>query len=268
MKIHRVLALLLLMASSAFAQAYAERMVEATFKVFNEKSTATGFVLKTEDGRQFLVSAAHVFEKMSGEKAILVSRTERDEVFNRKDIEIRVRKGERPLWFRHAKQDVAVLELDLPDDSGVLALPDSVLATDGAMRSKEFTVGTDVLVFGFPTRFEVNGAGFPVCRRGAVASFPILPMSKNSTMIIDFTTFEGDSGGPVFIRNGDQPMVVGLVASQFWHTENLKTFNTKQTINHSLGLATIAQASVIRQTLDMAIKKGEKRGRERRREER
>ena len=44
--------------------------MRATHKLFNEKSTATGFVLAAEDGRNFLVTAAHVFEKMEGEAAV------------------------------------------------------------------------------------------------------------------------------------------------------------------------------------------------------
>ena len=47
---------------------FSEEVVRATYKLFNEKSTATGFVLEAEDGRKFLVSAAHVFDKMEGDE--------------------------------------------------------------------------------------------------------------------------------------------------------------------------------------------------------
>lgn len=230
----------------------------ATYKLSNEESTATGFVLEAEDGRRFLVTSAHVLEKMAGETAVLVSRTEKDGEYFRKDVKLAVRDGKKPLWVKHLKQDVAVMELELPEDSGVQALPVSVLATDDLAQSSGYTVGSGVVVLGFPTRFEVNGAGFPVARRGGVASFPVIPMAKNPTVIVDFTTFEGDSGGPVFMRlNGGngKPLLVGLVVSQFRHTEKLKTFTGTQTIHHSLGLSTVVQAEAIRETLELAAKK-------------
>ena len=255
------------------AQTFSEGMVLATHKLFNEKSTATGFVLEAEDGRRFLVTAAHVFEKMEGEAAVLVSRTQdagADGQFQRKDVKIAVRDGEKPLWVKHPTQDVAAMELKVPEGSGVRPLPIAILAEDTAAAAAGFTVGVEVWVLGYPTRFEVNEIGFPVCRRGCVASYPVVPIGKHPTMIIDYSTFEGDSGGPVFIRRHGEdrkPMLVGLVVSQFRHTENLETFTGKQTINHPLGLATVAQAGVIRETLELAMgdaetgkKKAEKEG--------
>ncbi|MFT4547137.1 MAG: hypothetical protein ACI9MB_001083 [Verrucomicrobiales bacterium] len=256
MKYCMCLILTLFFGGSAFSQSYAEKMVLATFKIFNEKSTATGFVLEVEGGRQFLVSAAHVFEKMKGDKAVLVSRKKKDGGYERKELGIAVRDGEKPLWVKHLDHDVAVLELDLPEDSGVQALPLSVLASDEVARASGYTVGTDVLVLSYPTRVEANGAGFPIARRGGVASFPVLPMAENSLMMVDFTTFEGDSGGPVFIRQageGDEmPLVLGLVIAQFRHTEMLETFTGSQTINHPLGLSSVVQALAIREVVQKA----------------
>ena len=147
-------------------------------------------------------------------------------------MKIAVRDGVEPLWVKHPTQDVAAMELEVPAGSGVKPLPIAVLADDPAAASAGFTVGSDVLVLGFPTRFEVAKIGFPVCRRGCIASFPVVPIDQNPTMIIDHSTFEGDSerAGLHRCRPGDasKPLLVALVVSQFRHTENLVTFTGKQ----------------------------------------
>jgi hypothetical protein len=138
-----------LLGGAVRAQAFSEEVVRATHKLFNEKSTATGFVL-------------------------------------------------------------AAMGLEGPAGSGVKPLPIAVLADDPAAASAGFTVGSNVLVLGFSTRFEVAKLGFPVCRRGCIASFPVVPIDQNPTMIIDYSTFEGDSG--------DQSLCVGpaTLANRCW----------------------------------------------------
>ena len=69
-----ILCILSALSVSATAQIFSEQAARATYKLFNEGSTATCFVLEDEGGQQYVVTAAHVFEKMSGEKAVLVSR--------------------------------------------------------------------------------------------------------------------------------------------------------------------------------------------------
>ena len=251
------LLLIALLASSAGAETFAEKMVLATYKLYNAKSTATGFVVEVEEGRHFAVTSAHVFERMEGEKAILVLRKKMpDGTYERHDHEIDVRDGENPLWVKHADQDVAVLELDvdLPDGVELRCVQREALATEAAALESGLGVGADVLICGYPTRFEVNGAGFPVTRRGCVASFPVVPVSKHPTMTIDFATFEGDSGGPVFLKKkgGEGPLVVGVVVSQFRHTEKFETFTGSHTVNHPLWLSTVVQATSILETLEAA----------------
>lgn len=129
MKILCVCKPLAFLVAASQAQIFSEEMVLATHKLFNEKSTATGFVLQAEDGRRFLISAAHVFEKMEGESAVLVSRTQDEGTYGdyqRKDVKIAVRDGEKlktftgtqttnhPLWLATVAQAGVIREtLDL-----------------------------------------------------------------------------------------------------------------------------------------------------------
>ena len=253
-----VTVLLALLAGQVWAdETFAEKMVLATYKLYNEKSTAAGFVVEAEDGRHFVVSSEHVFRKMQGETAILVLRKKmKNGTYERYDQKIPVRKRNRALWVKHRDQDVAVLEidLDLPENVELRSVPAAALASEEAAQKNGLGVGAEVLICGYPTRFEVNGAGFPVTRRGSVASFPLVPVAKHPTMVIDFSTFEGDSGGPVFLKRKDSedPLVVGVVVSQFRHTENIDSFVGKQTINHPLWLSTVVQARSIVETLEAA----------------
>ena len=158
------------------------------------------------------------------------------------DIEISVREGKEPLWVRHPDQDVAVLELGLAEDTEVKALPVSVLAKDPAAVSAHYTVGTDVWVLGYPTRFEVNKAGFAACaRRGLRGELPGDPDRQAPDRDHRLHHLRGATAAARCSPGGTATRSYrwwsALVVSQFWHTEKLETFSGKQTINHSLGLA-------------------------------
>ncbi|MEK7953760.1 S1 family peptidase [Luteolibacter soli] len=238
---------LALFASPLSAAEHAEAMMRATFKLFNKDSTATCFLMR--DGADvYVVSAAHTFEKASGETSILVLReADKEGAWKRQDKTITIREGERALWTKHPKEDLAVMRvvLELPEGA---TLPLDALKADGFPR-----FGDPVMLLTYPARVEANGAGFPLARKAVVASFPAEPMEKHPEFIIDATAWDGDSGGPVFIDAGKgKPQIVGLVTARINHVENITSERETRKIETPMGLSKALAAPVILETIRLA----------------
>jgi hypothetical protein len=248
----------LLMRPAAAAD-FATEVMEATFKIFHPDSTSTCFLVKRDapDEATYLVTTAHTVERMKGETAILVLREAKaDGSYGRHDYTIDIREGEKPLWTRHEKQDVAVLKLVKPLPVTVKAVAEETLADETALKASGVHICSPLFVLTYPQRFEANGAGFPVARQGIFASPPLLPVPTHPTYLADFTTFAGDSGGPVFIETAEKkPRITGIVISQHHHVDKLKSEYEDRTIRHPLGLGTVLHASFVRETLEQAAAK-------------
>lgn len=86
---------------------FATEMADATFKFFNADSTATCFLVRREapDQALYLVTAAHVFDGVKGDTAIVVLRAHRDDgSYQRRDHTVAVRRDGKALWVRHATE--------------------------------------------------------------------------------------------------------------------------------------------------------------------
>lgn len=258
------LAIFALAAGPGRAADFATQMLDATYKLFNKDSTATGFFVRDPVAalqgrpRVILVTAGHVLEKMTSDTAIIVLRRPNDTGgYTREDISVPIRTRGKALWQTHPDHDVAVMRVKLPMDADVKPLPFDSLATEEAFGTAKLHIASPLFMMGFPTRFESNGAGFPVARHASIASFPLTPVKLQKTFLADFTTFGGDSGGPVFMpdpRRQDPenapPLVVGLVLSQFRHDEKIQTLNEERTIHYPLGLSTVLDAPFIREAIE------------------
>ena len=229
--------------------------VRATFKLFNEASTATCFLVHRDEApeKPILVTSAHVFEKMKGEEAILVLRKQKDDgSYARHDFKFPVRKGETALWSKHKKHDIAVLALaSKPEGVECPSIALSQIADEKTIIGSGLNVSSRVFILTYPERFEANKAGFPITRGATVASYPLTPIEHNPSFIADFSAFGGDSGGPVlFMGTKDgPPLVVGIAVAQFRHDEKLKQLNEERTVHHPLGLSKILHAQFIRETI-------------------
>ncbi|NIP94596.1 MAG: hypothetical protein GWO24_14580, partial [Akkermansiaceae bacterium] len=84
------------MGFAAGAGEAAEAVMECTFKLFNQDSTATCFLVHHAEkpGDVYLVTAAHVLEKAKGEEAVLVLREAMDDgTWRRRDLPFKIRAG-------------------------------------------------------------------------------------------------------------------------------------------------------------------------------
>lgn len=255
----------------ALAADFATDVMNATFKFYDPDSTATCFLVRREppDTANYLVTAAHVMEEVKGRTAVLVLRTPKaDGTFARRDYTLTLRTNGRPLWVRHPTEDVAVLRLTAPLPEPVAALPESALADEARFKQSGVHICSPLFVLTYPTRLEANDAAFPIARRGIFASAPLLPMpvtsglmpkSKKSTppvtFLADFTTFAGDSGGPVFIEAADgSPLVVGIVLARSFQDLKHKDEYGEALVHYPLGLGIILHAQCVRDTLAAAAK--------------
>ncbi|MEZ6122959.1 MAG: hypothetical protein R3C49_07260 [Planctomycetaceae bacterium] len=83
----------------------------------------------------------------------------------------------------------------------------------------------------------------------------MLPSQQHPTFLADFTTFSGDSGGPVFIanENDETPLVVGIVLGRHFHDEQIHAEYEDRHIRHPLGLGIVLHARYVHDTIDLAI---------------
>lgn len=233
----------------------AEPLLHATCKFANPASTATCFLLedpKEDSDQVVLVTAAHVFDQAAGDGAALVLRKRLpDETYARLDMPLVIRQQGQPLWSKHPRADVAVMRVKLPAECALKPLPRTALAGDPQAKDDRFQTGSGVRVLTYPAQLAANDAGFPILRGGLVASYPLQPVEKHPTFIIDASAFGGDSGGPVFVAGENKPpLIVGLVSGQHRQTEVVRTVYEERVIHHSLGLAIIVQGPLIRETID------------------
>jgi secreted trypsin-like serine protease len=168
---------------------------------------------------------------------------------------VAVRRGVKALWVRHATEDVAVLRLSEPPPVPVAALPLSAIADEASLTVAGLHICSPLLVLTYPQRFEANDAGFAVARQGIIASHPFLPIQAHHTYLADFTTFGGDSGGPVFVAGAQgHPLLIGIVLAQFRHDEQVTTEYEERSIHHPLGLGSVLHAQFVRDTIERAAK--------------
>jgi hypothetical protein len=236
----------------------------ATYKIANRDSTATCFVIShivdSQDGQQdlLLITAAHVLEKMSGDECRIVVRAKQDDSsFERMEIPLKVRSNNQPLWVRHPRMDVAALKMELPTGHPIVGLDFEQLSKESDLPEIGFQPSGEVWIPGFPAQLESSQSGFPVLRRGTLASFPLTPIKSNETFILNSDTFGGDSGAPVLMRSrqsndqAEKLSIVGLVIGQ--HRETTKTVSPleERVFHRPISLAIAVHSDFIRQTVEL-----------------
>ena len=184
------------------------------------RTVGTGFLVQAPgpDGaaRTVLVTANHVFQKMTGADARIGYRTSNKDgswQYAPKPLKIRDADGAE-LWTHHPTRDVAVMTIKAPEAFARAAMPLQYLAGDETFSRYQIQTGDEMMALGFPRGLSANGAGFPILRSGRVASYPLAPAKIFPTFLLDFSVFPGNSGGPVFVSRAltkDGPVEVDAV---------------------------------------------------------
>ena len=243
------------------AEPAAERLVNATFKVFNSASTATGFLVKdaAPDAPRtnvVLVTANHVFTKAKGDHVLLVCRVKDENgAWQRLDHKVVIREKDADLWTRHPSQDVAVIRCTLPPEAVFDALPES--AVTGETETAGLSVGTGLFYCSYPHRTEANGAGFPLLRTGVVSGYPLFPVAEYPKVFFTGPTFSGDSGAPIAMKvsGGDCPLaVVGLIITRTQQNDRLKSDDWEVTFKRDISLGAFVHAAYIAECLNALVR--------------
>ena len=253
-----LLAVFLFLPQFLHAETTAERLLLATFKIFNPESTSTGFLVcdpspTSSRTNVLLVTAGHTFAKAQGDHIFLVCRVrDAQGAWQRCDHKILIRSSTNaPLWVCHATQDVAVLRCTLPPQAAFEALPLNALADAQALANRKVSLGTPLFFLGYPYRTEANSAAFPLLREGVVSGYPITPVKTYPTFFFSAHTFAGDSGAPVALQaaGNEPPLVVGIVITRTQQNDHLSSPEWDVTFKRDMGLGAILHATYIRETI-------------------
>jgi hypothetical protein len=250
---------LVVLPDCCFADSLRTKLVLASYRLEHPKITGTCFLLHRADledenkQQVLLVTAAHAFAGMDGDRVILVLR-KRDEAGQWQAVptEIVIRKDNKPLWYQHPTEDVAVLAIQLPEGIDGHSLPLKVLATKGEWDARTPEPGSLTRSVGFPhgSIFKPSASGFPVTRIGCIAEYPLTPIEQHNRFMVDFNVFEGDSGGAVYSEEFESgPKIIGLVHGQHFLDERYKMIYSEGMFRNQLGLAIVVNSVVIRETI-------------------
>lgn len=199
----------------------------------------TGFVMlrrvnpDSNVGQYVLVTAKHVFEDIKGEFATLNLRKQNaagDAVVS--PFSLRIRDKGAALYTTHPTEDVAAIDVTLPNDTIIVQRAEDVtnvdwLATDEFLESLNVHPGDELICLGYPLGLAANDAGYPILRGGRIASYPVIPLKKAHRILYDFQVQPGNSGGPVYFS------FTGRVRKS-----HLPRFGTVMTYQKLIGLVT------------------------------
>ncbi len=191
--------------------------------LFNETflSIGTAFVW-VQDGKFFLITNWHNVSGKDPNTGMHLSRTAAEPNrlkvwFNQKGqlgnkiaklISILNRDG-KPLWFVHPlhRNKIDVVAIPIKNFSDVEMYPINTLQNENLIVQ----VGMDVFVLGYP--FGIGAGGFPIWKRGSIASEPEITPVAQLHIFMDTASRPGMSGSPVIRRSwGTHAMADGNIS--------------------------------------------------------
>lgn len=252
----------------AVAEDAIEGVLAATFRVTDKKTSGTAFLVWTEGShetageRPILVTAAHALERFEEAVCTLMLRVKNDDSsYSRRETDVAIRDGDKPLWVRHPDLDIAALTIDLPEGTAASPLRFGQLADQSWATERKLRVGSEVFIPGYPATLEANEAGWPVLRRGTIATHPLVPIASAQRVLVHANTFGGDSGAPVVLVTDSEAVVVGMVIGMQRQTDRSTMPFEERTFHMPLALAIVVQAPLIRETVELLMKAEAEAGR-------
>jgi hypothetical protein len=160
----------------------------------------------------------------------------------------------KPAWLaqavytHHPQQDIAALELRIPDEmAGLVELPSFIDENAIARPGDEPHAGDAVSMLGFPKVFPGTEGAFPILRAARIASYSPGAPSDREKFLVNANVYSGDSGGPVFAgrRRDRRPTLLGLLIERIGEKAG------------EVPLAVAVDAHAIRETLQLLAQHGD-----------
>jgi hypothetical protein len=102
-----------------------------------------------------------------------------------------------PLWLVHPDKgksvDIGAIQINIDNDV------DPWATNERASEPIRTQIGMDVFVLGYP--FGISADGFPVWKRGSIASEPMVAIEQKTSFFVDTASRPGMSGSPVIRRS-------------------------------------------------------------------
>jgi hypothetical protein len=136
------------------------------------------------------------------------------QIFEKQQYDINIRnEDDEPLWLVHPARnvDMAVVPITFTDDQLSVINPHPI----NTLVTSELAVhiGMDVFILGYP--LGTGPPGYPVWKRGSVASEPDLARLTTDYLLVDTASRPGMSGGPVILRSsGHHVLANGDVSNE------------------------------------------------------
>ncbi len=244
-----------------------EHAIESTYKIKNERSTATCFLVNVRaaggGSRLVLVTGGHVLRQAAGEECRLVLRKRSaDGRFSKDEWPVPIRAGKKELWVKHPRADVAALPLKLLADRAASAFELSQLAEAKLMKEGLRHTGQAAFVLCYPAQLESHPAGFPVLRHTVLASYPLLSDATKNRFLVDYSALTYDSGGPVIIdlqrgpgHDNGRLLVVGMVIGHHRESTKMLSHVCELSVHRPLGLAIAVSSQMLPEAMELAVGK-------------
>ena len=124
-------------------------------------------------------------------------------------VTVPIRKSGIRLYAKHPNADISVMHVTLPNNNAHAMANWPAFATDDVFAKLAIHPGDDMFAVGYPLCRMANPQGYPMLRRGAVATSMRVPGAALTSFFLDVPTFEGSSGGPVYFDYSDR-MIAGV----------------------------------------------------------
>lgn len=242
--------------AAATAEDVPLRTLRATVKLADGKRGSTGFLVAVPDAgggpsRIALVTAGHALTGVAGESCTAVFRAKGGaDGFERREVSIRVRDGEKRLFTRHATADVAVIGVVPPADADWQPFARGDIADIRRIDAGSVRAGRRVWVACYPAQVAAHPAGWPILRHGTIASHPLLPVAAVPTFFLDYSHFGGDSGSAAVIDAEGTPIVAGVVVGMQRQTDRTVSPFEERTTHTPLDLAVTVHPLLVAETID------------------